>query len=46
MLLVTEAGGQVTDAEGGQEVLTKGSVCAGNLDIHPLLLERLRVAAR
>jgi myo-inositol-1(or 4)-monophosphatase len=44
LLLVTEAGGRVTDAEGGEEMLTKGSVCAGNLDIHPLLLERLRVA--
>ena len=45
LLLVTEAGGTVTDAEGGEEMLAKGSVCAGNLDIHPLLLERLRVAA-
>jgi myo-inositol-1(or 4)-monophosphatase len=44
LLLVTEAGGRVTDAEGGEEMLTKGSICAGNLDIHPLLLERLRVA--
>jgi myo-inositol-1(or 4)-monophosphatase len=46
VLLVTEAGGRVTTAEGQEDVLAAGSVCAGNLDIHPLLLERLRVAAR
>jgi myo-inositol-1(or 4)-monophosphatase len=45
-LLVTEAGGRVTSAEGGDDVLTAGSVCAGNLDIQPQLLERLRQAAR
>jgi len=44
LLLVTEAGGRVTDAEGGEDMLTNGSICAGNLDIQPLLLERLRVA--
>ena len=44
MLLVTEAGGKVTDAEGGGDVLGAGSVCAGNLDIHPLLLSRLTAA--
>jgi len=45
LLLVTEAGGKVTDAEGGEEMLNLGSVCAGNLDIQPLVLERLRAAA-
>ena len=44
MLLVTEAGGKVTDADGDNAVLTKGSVVAGNLDIHPLLLSRLTAA--
>ena len=44
LLLVTEAGGAVTDADGGEAMIAKGSVCAGNLDIHPLLLERLRAA--
>jgi myo-inositol-1(or 4)-monophosphatase len=44
VLLVTEAGGKVTDADGGDDVLTKGSVVAGNLDIHPLLLGRLTAA--
>jgi myo-inositol-1(or 4)-monophosphatase len=44
LLLVTEAGGKVTDADGGEEVLKSGSICAANLDIHPQLLERLRAA--
>lgn len=45
LLMVAEAGGKVTDADGGEDMLTKGSICAGNLDIHPLLLERLQAAA-
>ena len=45
-LLVTEAGGKVTDAEGGPDMLKSGSICAGNLDIHPLILDRLRAAAK
>jgi myo-inositol-1(or 4)-monophosphatase len=45
LLLVTEAGGKVTDADGGEEMLTQGSICAGNLDIHPLLLDKLRTAS-
>jgi myo-inositol-1(or 4)-monophosphatase len=44
LLLVSEAGGKVTNAEGGENVLGTGSVVAGNLDIHPLVLERLRAA--
>ncbi|MCR5877886.1 inositol monophosphatase family protein [Phenylobacterium sp. J367] len=44
ILMVTEAGGKVTDADGGDEMLTKGSICCGNLDIHPLLLDRLQAA--
>jgi myo-inositol-1(or 4)-monophosphatase len=44
ILLVTEAGGKVTDADGGGQVLASGSVCAGNLDIHPLILGRLAAA--
>ena len=44
LLLVTEAGGRVTDADGGDDILGVGSICAGNLDIHPLLLDRLRAA--
>jgi myo-inositol-1(or 4)-monophosphatase len=45
LLLVTEAGGKVTTAEGGDDVLAAVSVCAANLDLHPLILERLRAAA-
>ena len=41
-LLVTEAGGVVRDAEGGNDVLATGSICAGNADLQPLMLERLR----
>ena len=44
ILMVTEAGGKVTDAEGGQDMLASGGIVAGNLEIHPLLLERLRAA--
>jgi myo-inositol-1(or 4)-monophosphatase len=45
ILLVTEAGGMVTDLDGGDEMLTKGSICAGNLELQPQLLERLKAAA-
>jgi myo-inositol-1(or 4)-monophosphatase len=44
-LLVAEAGGAVSDADGGQEILGQGSICAANLDLHPKILERLRAAA-
>jgi myo-inositol-1(or 4)-monophosphatase len=44
ILMVTEAGGKVTDAEGGQDMLATGSIVAANLDIHQLLLERLKAA--
>lgn len=44
-LLVTEAGGKVTAADGGEEVIDGGTACAANLDLHPLVLERLRAAA-
>jgi myo-inositol-1(or 4)-monophosphatase len=46
ILLVTEAGGRVTNCQGQDDVLGSGSVCAGNLEIQPQLLERLRQAAR
>jgi myo-inositol-1(or 4)-monophosphatase len=45
MLLVTEAGGKVSSADGGEDVLSDGSICAANLEIHPLMLDRLRAAA-
>jgi myo-inositol-1(or 4)-monophosphatase len=46
ILLVTEAGGRVTNANGEDDVLGTGSVCAGNLELQPQLLERLRAAAK
>jgi myo-inositol-1(or 4)-monophosphatase len=45
LLLVTEAGGKVTTADGGEDILETGSICAANLDLHPLVLERLKAAA-
>ena len=45
VLLVSEAGGTVTDADGGETMLTGGSICAANPSLHPLVLERLRAAA-
>ncbi|MBI1197196.1 MAG: inositol monophosphatase [Phenylobacterium sp.] len=44
LLLVSEAGGKVTDAEGGDDVLKAGSVVAANLDLHPQILSRLTAA--
>jgi myo-inositol-1(or 4)-monophosphatase len=44
LLLVTEAGGKVTDADGGEDMLTNGSICAANLEVHPLLFDKLRAA--
>ena len=45
ILLVTEAGGKVTTTEGDEDVLGSGSICAANLEIHPLMLDRLKAAA-
>ncbi len=45
LLLIQEAGGKITDADGGEDVLAKGSVVTANLDLHPLLLDKLRAAA-
>ncbi|MFI4934282.1 MAG: inositol monophosphatase family protein [Caulobacterales bacterium] len=44
LLLVSEAGGMLSDADGGEDILTKGSICAANSALHPLILERLRAA--
>ena len=45
LLLVSEAGGMVSDADGGETMLTGGSICAANSTLHPLMLERLKAAA-
>ncbi|HQT54634.1 MAG: inositol monophosphatase family protein [Phenylobacterium sp.] len=45
LLLVSEAGGKVTTVEGGDDILTAGSICAANLELHPLIRQRLAAAA-
>ena len=45
LLMINEAGGKVTTADGAEDVLDSGSVCAANLELHPLLLEKLKAAA-
>jgi myo-inositol-1(or 4)-monophosphatase len=44
MVLVREAGGYVTDIDGGEAILDKGSVIAGNEEIHRSLLALLKTA--
>jgi len=44
-LLVLEAGGAVSGAEGQPFSLADGDVCASNLELQPLILERLKAAA-
>ena len=44
LLLVSEAGGMVTNADGGDHILDGGSICAASSTMHPLMLERLRAA--
>ncbi|WP_395674448.1 inositol monophosphatase family protein, partial [Phenylobacterium sp.] len=45
VLMITEAGGKITDADGGEAMLEAGSVCCGNLEIQPQLLAKLEAAA-
>ena len=45
LLLVTEAGGKVTTADGGDDMLEAGTILAANLDLHTLVLEKLKAAA-
>ncbi len=44
-LLVTEAGGKVTNLDGEDDILGPGTVLAANLEMHPLVLEKLKAAA-
>jgi myo-inositol-1(or 4)-monophosphatase len=46
MLLVREAGGFVSDLDGGDAVLTKGDVAAGNDTMHRELLRLLKEAGK
>jgi myo-inositol-1(or 4)-monophosphatase len=45
LLMITESGGMATTAEGAADPLHAGSVLASSLDLHPVVLERLRAAA-
>jgi myo-inositol-1(or 4)-monophosphatase len=42
--MIREAGGYISDADGGTDMLTKGSVCAGNEYIQRQLLDLLKKA--
>jgi len=44
-LLVTEAGGAISDADGGADALNNHSILASNSELHPLILQRLKAAA-
>jgi myo-inositol-1(or 4)-monophosphatase len=46
MLLVREAGGYATDADGGPTLLETGNIVAGNQAVHRALLEVLAGARR
>jgi len=43
ILMVREAGGYVSDRQGGQTMLTSGSIVCGNEDIHAKLLRQLQI---
>ncbi len=45
IVMVIEAGGVVTDADGAVDPLATGSICAGPAPMHALLLDRLRAGA-
>jgi myo-inositol-1(or 4)-monophosphatase len=45
IVLIREAGGFVSDADGGDKMLTNRSICAGNEHMHRQLLTLLREAA-
>jgi myo-inositol-1(or 4)-monophosphatase len=44
LLLVTEAGGMVTDITGGPDAMATGALIAANMEMHPLILERIKAA--
>ena len=46
LLLVREAGGFVTDLDGGDAMFAKGHIVAGNETTHPELLKLLKAAAK
>ena len=42
IVMIKEAGGFVSDCDGGQDMLAKGSICVGNEMSHPALLALLK----
>ena len=44
-LLITEAGGRITSADGGDFDPREGTVLAANLELHPQILELLKTAS-
>ena len=46
MLLVREAGGFVSDLDGGDAIFTKGKIAAGNDTMHRELLRLLKEAGK
>jgi myo-inositol-1(or 4)-monophosphatase len=46
LILIREAGGYVSEADGGSDPLTKGSVACGNEVLHRELLKLLKQARR
>ncbi len=44
LLLVREAGGMASGIDPDEDVLETGNICAANLELHPLIVERLRAA--
>jgi myo-inositol-1(or 4)-monophosphatase len=44
IVIIKEAGGYVTDADGSPDMLAKGSICAGNETIHRVLLGLIKQA--
>ncbi len=44
-LLVLEAGGAVASADGGEFRVEDGSICCANMELQPLILEKLKAAA-
>jgi myo-inositol-1(or 4)-monophosphatase len=46
MLLVREAGGFVSDADGGKNSYESGSIIAGNEHTHPALLQILKSSSK
>jgi myo-inositol-1(or 4)-monophosphatase len=46
MLLVREAGGFVSDADGGKNIYESGSIIAGNEHTHPALLQILKSSSK